>query len=231
MSLTPKQKRILDYLLRFTAEKGYAPSQQEIARHFRFKSLGTVQNYIVRLERQGLLQRPWNARRGLEVLSPALSPLGARSSQHPTHLPSTTHSTTPLLRRAPSILLPLVGRVAAGRPIEAIENRDRQIDVPSSMMKKGEHFALEVVGDSMIEDGILSGDVAIVKKQSTADNGQTVVATLNQEATIKRFYSFKDRVELRPANPAYQPIIVPSLVDLGTTFQIEGILVGLIRRL
>ena len=206
MHLTPKQKEILDFISDFGRERGFAPSQSEIAKHFGFKSLGTVQNYLVRLEREGALQKVWNGKRALTVTPP----------------------TTPLTSAAtPSFYeLPLLGRVAAGRPIEALES-GQSIEVPPSMIKRGEHFVLKVAGNSMIEDGILNDDFIIVKKQKSAENGQTVVALLDNEATVKRFHRKGSTVELHPANAAYRPIIVDSLVD----FAIEGVVVGVIRRM
>ena len=195
-SLTPKQKQILDYIRAHTDRHGVAPSQREIARAFGFRSLGTVQNYLVRLERAGLLAREWNARRGTRVLPP--EPRGVE--------------------------LPLAGRVAAGKPIEAIENPDR-IEVPASMAGAGENFVLRVQGDSMVGDGILDGDYVVVRKQATAESGQTVVALLADEATVKRFYRKGDQIELHPANPAMQPLVVEDSAD----FRIEGVVVGVIR--
>ncbi len=223
--ITPKQKQVLEYVLKFRERKGYAPSQHEIARHFGFSSLGTVQNYLVRLERQGALQKSWNARRGIEI-TPSQSPL----------IPTTTTTVPGEDRpnfRDQVIELPLVGRVAAGRPIEALEHQ-KTFEVPLSLLKTSplEHFVLQVNGDSMIGEGILDGDYVIIKKQLRAENGQTVVALLQNEATIKKFYQLKDRVELRAANPNYDPIVVKSLVEGNAfDFKIEGVLVGLIRKL
>lgn len=209
--LTPKQKLLLDYIERFRDKHGYAPSQHEIAKHFGFKSLGTVQNYLVRLERQGVLKKTWNARRGMQVVAsqPQLSEdmMSARAG----------HMAVPV---------PLLGRVAAGRPIEAISGNET-IDVPAAMLKPGaSSFVLKVSGDSMIEDGILDDDYVIIKKQTTAENGQTVVALINNEATIKRFHKKDGRVELRPANAKYKPLIIESDSD---DFKIEGVLMGVIR--
>src|SRR6056297_1074692 len=155
--LTPKQKKVLDFIQTHQEQEGYSPSQQEIARAFGFRSLGTVQNYLVRLEREGVLSRTWNARRGMAVLRPASAGLE----------------------------LPLAGTVAAGKPIEAVQTPDT-LEVPPSMVGGGEHFVLRVQGDSMIGDGILDGDYVVVRKQQTADNGQTVVALIDGEATVKR---------------------------------------------
>ena len=201
--LTPKQRKLLDFIIDFKSDHGYAPSQHEIASHFGFKSLGTVQDYLTRLERQGALQKTWNARRGTQVV---------RST--------TTRDAVPL---------PLSGRVAAGRPIEAIETHET-VDVPASMLGRGEHIVLKVTGESMIDEGILNGDFVIIKKQLTAENGQTVVALVGNEATIKKYYRRKGNVELHPANPAYHPLIISSMVE-HSDFKIEGVLVGVIRHL
>jgi len=199
-TLTPKQKNVLDFIEAFSSGQGYAPSQQEIAKHFGFSSLGTVQNYLVRLERQGLLSKEWNAKRGMKVLN----------------------FTPPQLSQ--SVNLQLLGKVAAGFPIEAITTPD-ELDVPAAMIGKGKHFVLSVQGDSMIEDGILDGDFIIVKEQWHANNGQTVVALVNNEATVKRYYKYSNKIELRPANPTYKSIWVNPNQD----FHIQGIVRGVIR--
>lgn len=194
--LTPKQKRVLDFIEAYTDRQGFAPSQHEIARAFGLRSLGTVQNYLVRLEREGVLTKAWNARRGMRVLRP-----GKQLSE-----------------------LPLAGIVAAGKPIEAIENPGT-IEVPSSMVGDGRNFVLRVHGDSMVGDGILDGDYVVVRKQATAESGQTVVAMLGNEATVKRLYRKGGRVELHPANPAMTPIVV----EAEESFHVEGVVVGVIR--
>ena len=194
--LTPKQKKVLDFIRSHQEQEGYPPSQQEIARAFGFRSLGTVQNYLVRLEREGVLSRTWNARRGMAVLRPASAGLE----------------------------LPLAGTVAAGKPIEAVQTPDT-LEVPPSMVGGGEHFVLRVQGDSMIGDGILDGDYVVVRKQAVADSGQTVVALLDGEATVKRLHRTAKGIELLPANPAMEPIEVPPETDL----HIEGVVVGVIR--
>ena len=200
MSLTPKQQQLLTFISDFQHEHGYAPSQKEIANHFGFRSLGTVQDYLVRLQQQGYLEKSWNGKRTLKV-------------------------------RDTRTTLPLMGKVAAGSPIEAIANQEN-IDVPESMLgshgrNRGPLFALRVSGDSMIDEGILDGDYVVIKKQPTAENGNTVVALVDGEATIKRYYQHRNFVELQPANPAYQNIRVEAHQD----FAIEGILVGLLRHI
>jgi repressor LexA len=195
--LTPKQKRILDFIIAHERRAGCVPSQQEIATAFGFRSLGTVQNYLVRLEREGLLVREWNARRGLRVQHP-MTPGAAE--------------------------LPLAGMVAAGKPIEALETPG-SIEVPPSMLGAGDNFVLQVQGDSMVGDGILDGDYVVVRKQATAENGRTVVALIHGEATVKRLYRKDRRIELHPANPTMQPL----LIENEESFRIEGIVVGVIR--
>jgi repressor LexA len=193
---TPKQKRMLDFIRSFTEANGYAPSQREIADHFGYRSLGTVQNFLVRLERLGLLKREWNAKRALEMVE--TEPQGME--------------------------LPLVGRVAAGLPIESVETPET-LEVPPTMLGRGENYVLRVNGDSMIGEGILDGDYIVVKKSQQAFNGQTVVALVDGEATVKNYYKRSDVIELRAANPEYEDI----LVGPGQQFSLEGIVVGVIR--
>lgn len=200
-SLTPKQKKVLDFIDFFSQQRGFAPSQQEIASHFGFKSLGTVQNYLVRLERQGVLKKPWNAKRGMQAIQP---------------------------KKAKAIPLPLAGTVAAGYPIEAIESHE-SIDVPAFMLADGgEHFVLRVSGESMIDEGILHGDYVIIRKQTSARNGETVVAMLENEATIKKFFKKEQAIELHPANPSFSPIVISA--EQAQTFRILGTLAGVIRQ-
>jgi len=203
-SLTPKQKRVLDFISEFTDREGYRPSQSEIAKGLGFKSLGTIQNYLVRLERGGFLTRTPNARRGVEIPAP----------QHSLSVP-----------------LPLLGKVAAGRPIES-EQTGEHIDVPSLFLKPGQdHYVLKVSGQSMIEDGILDGDYVIIRSQKDAQNGETVVALINHAATIKKYFKTAQGIELHPANPSYQPLVLSrsDLRDGKVDFEISGLLAGLIR--
>lgn len=197
MDLTPKQQKILQYLREYRTAKGCAPTQWEIAKRFRLKSLGSVQDYLKALEEKGYVARTWNGKRAL------------RLSEQGT----------------PAVRIPLAGRVAAGRPIEAVEQTE-ELDVPASLLKGGENFALEVKGDSMIEDGIHDGDFVIVRKQETAVRGETVVAVVDGEATVKRYYPKRGAIELHPANPSYHVIVVEPEQD----FRIAGVVVGLVRK-
>lgn len=196
MALTKKQKDVLDYITDYKRENGFAPTQKEIQAHFGFKSLGSVQDYIKYLKEGGYLNSDTNSVRGLT----------------PSHMSSQGTEEIPLL-----------GSIAAGVPIEAIENTDT-IAVPVTMLKKGTHYALKVKGESMIEDGILNGDIAIIRHQTQADNGQIVVAVLDNETTLKRLFKKSKQVELHPANSAMKPIIVKD-----GECEIRGVMVGLIR--
>lgn len=198
MSLTKKQKQVFDYISDYIHENGYSPTQVEIKEFFGFKSLGSVQDYIRYLKSAGYLENDPNSVRGLTPVDP---------NDNQTN----------------SIEIPLHGSVAAGNPIEAIEG-SQMIDVPASMVGQGDHYALTVQGQSMIEDGIFDGDIIIVKNAKAAHNGQTVVATIENEATVKRYYKKSKSIELHPANSSMEPIIVNN-----GDFQIKGILVGLYR--
>lgn len=198
MKLTPKQKDFLTYISRYIKEWGKPPSFDEICTHFRFRSYNTVTTYLKILERKGYIRLPQekNRKRAVEVISP----IETRRFEYP-----------------------LLGTVAAGKPIEAVEDPSA-IEVPPSMIGSGDHFVLRVRGDSMKEDGILDGDYVVIRKQPTVENGETVVALINNEATIKRYYKRKDHIELRPAHTEMEPILVKE-GDL----QIEGKVVGVMR--
>jgi repressor LexA len=198
MKLTEKQKAFLGYISHYVEDWGRSPSFEEICSHFGFTSYNTVTTYLKVLERKGYIRLPRkkNQKRGIEVISPVET------------------------RR---FEFPLLGRVAAGTPIEAVEDVD-VIEVPPSMIGQGDHFVLQVKGDSMTEDGIFDGDFIVVRKQPVAENGEMVVALINNEATVKRFYKRKQYVELRPAHIGMEPIIVKQ-EDL----RIEGKIVGVIR--
>lgn len=197
MSLTKKQKLVYDYICEYINEHDYSPTQLEIKEYFGFKSLGSVQDYIRYLKNSGHLISDTNSVRGLK-------PAQSQSNDN-------------------FIDIPLHGQVAAGNPIEAFEGNE-MISVPNHMISTGDHYALTISGESMIEDGILDGDIVIIKEQNTANNGQTVVALINNEATIKRYYNKKSSIELHPANSTMKPIIVND-----GDFNIKGVLVGLIR--
>ena len=196
MQLTKQQTRIYRYLETYLRQNGRPPSYQEIQEHFDFRSLNSVVKHLKQLERRGYLESPWsNQKRAFRLL-----PL------------RTTAATVPFL-----------GRVAAGVPLEAVELPET-MDVPESLLSGGNNFALQVQGDSMVEEGIRDGDVLIIRKQDYADNSQTVVAQLAGEATIKRFYQRDGQVELRPANEKLRSLLVAA-----EEVEIIGVVVGLVR--
>jgi repressor LexA len=198
MKLTEKQKAFLAYISRYMKEWGRSPSFQEICSYFGFTSYNTVTTYLKTLERKGYIRLPLkkNQKRAIEVVSPV---------------------------ETRKFEFPLLGRVAAGKPIDVVEDIDA-IEVPPSMVGQGDYFVLQVKGDSMKEDGILEGDFIVVKKQPTAENGETVVALLNNAATVKKYYKHENYVELRPAHTDMESIIVKE-GDL----RIEGRVVGVMR--
>ena len=195
--LTDRQRAIYDFIKGYIGARGIAPSYEEIRKEFRFRSYNSVQKHLKRLQEKGYVTSPWgNRKRALELVDPG-----------------------PTAR-----VLPLLGRVAAGRPIEAIQNPE-SVEVPEVLLRGEDNFALRVVGDSMVDEGIRDGDIVIVRRQRDAANGQTIVALIGDDATIKQFYRRGARVELRPANSRMRPIVVDA-EDL----QVQGIVVGLIRK-
>jgi SOS regulatory protein LexA len=207
MGLTKKQKEFYDYISNYINKNGHSPTQKEMKDHFGLKSFGSVQKYLQYLEKEGLLENHWNQRRSIEVKSP-LAQIEDDHSQ-----------------------IPLLGMVAAGNPIEAIENPANKISVPKYFLKgMHKYFALTVKGDSMIEAGILDNDIVICKSTQDARNGQIVVAVVNGEATLKTLNHQKKKIELLPHNKNYSPIVIDlSNPDESFQFKIVGSLVGLLR--
>lgn len=199
MTLTKRQKELLDFLEASIAENGYAPTLEEIGAHFGLSSLATVHKHLSNLEDKGLIRRRWNHSRALEIVSQK--------------------------KKAAAVELPLLGLVAAGEPIEAVETPE-MIAIPESLVRRQKSFVLRVKGDSMIEDGILDGDFIITEERETADNGDVVVATIGGEATVKRFFRDGDgRVRLQPANATMDPILVSD-----DALAIRGVVVAVLRK-
>ncbi|MFZ4405520.1 MAG: transcriptional repressor LexA [Pseudobdellovibrionaceae bacterium] len=215
---TAKQKKVLDFIEGFTHKWGSPPTYADIQKHFGFKAVGTVQDYIVALEKKGHLQRQAGRWNSLQVL-PQQKNLDLKNSQ------SSFKSESTIYESKESWSVPLLGKVAAGRPLESYKHNEF-LTIPPQMHKGSEDLlALQIAGDSMIEEGILDGDFIIAKKSATAINGQIVVAFVEDGATIKTFYRKSKWIELHSANPKYQPIIVKDHHD----FRIEGLYCGLIR--
>jgi repressor LexA len=201
MPLTKRQREILSYLQSYTEENGYAPSFEEIARHFNYNSLATVHEHLTNLERKGYIKRAYNESRAIEILPSEVFPR--------------------------AVDLRLYGTVAAGSPIEAVAGSER-IAVPEEFARRrGEHYVLKVRGNSMIDEQIRDGDFVIVNERKSADNGEMVIALLNgHSATLKRFYRERDgRIRLQPANDTVPPLYVHENDVL-----IQGVVVGVIRR-
>lgn len=201
MPLTKRQKEILDFLERFLDENGYPPSFEEIAEHFGYTSLATVHEHLENLRVKGYIRKSYNASRSIELVDSGST--------------------------ASAIELPLLGRVAAGVPIEAIEDRET-ITVPEDLLRRGgQHYVLRVAGDSMIEEQIRDGDYVIVSARPTAQNGEMVVALVNDDsATVKKFYREADgRIRLQPANATMPPMFFQA-----PDVRVQGVVVGVIRR-
>jgi repressor LexA len=198
MILTKRQKELLDFLESHIRRRGYAPTLEEIGHRFGLGSVATVHKHLTNLEQKGAIRRKSNLSRAIELV--------------------------PLRRQARAKELPLLGRVAAGEPIEAIEVPDA-IAVPEELSAGPAGYVLQVQGDSMIDEGIFEGDYIVVDGRRTANNGDTVVAVIDGAATVKKFYRERGRIRLQPANARLQPIFVR-----GAGIEIRGVVVGLMRR-
>ena len=198
MYLTRRQREMLDTIEQFIAHKGYSPTLEEIGELMGLSSLATVHKHLQNLEQKGLIRRHWNHSRAIEV---------------------TDHA------QVRGNGLALMGVVAAGYPIEAIENPD-VIEVPRDLVGAKESFVLRVRGESMIDDGIRDGDLLVVESRKSAQPGQTVVALVDgMEATVKRFYPEGDIIRLQPANETMAPLRYPA-----ARVMIQGVVVGLMRK-
>jgi repressor LexA len=224
--LTAKQHELLLYIQRKLEETGISPSFEEMKDALDLKSKSGVHRLISALEERGFLRRLPNRARALEVLR---QPENVTASARAAPANDTAVALTPpRARPEPAndiIELPLHGRIAAGVPIEALES-DRTLPVPAALLGPGDHYALEVSGDSMIEAGILDGDYALVRRTDTARDGEIVVALVrNEEATLKYLRRENGLIRLDPANGAYDPQVYrPDEV------QVQGKLAGLLRR-
>jgi repressor LexA len=198
-TLTKRQKQMVDYLAQYIEERGYAPTLAEIGQYFGLSSLATVHKHLHNLEAKGFIRRTHNHSRAVEIE-------GANGNQSG-------------VRR-----LAMVGQVAAGIPIEAVEGHD-SIAVPEEFVRRADTYCLRVKGESMVDEGIRDGDYIIVEGRDGANPGETVVALIGHEATVKKYYPGENgKVRLQPANPTMQPIYVDE-----ADMQIRGVVVGLMR--
>jgi repressor LexA len=205
MAITRRQRELYDFISEFVQKNQYSPSFDEIREGMGLNSLATVHKHVTNLERKGLLTRDYNRSRSIDLVPPK-----GRLKQ------AMSVNTT--------MVLPLLGRIAAGQPIEAVENPET-ISLGDFVRSK-EVFVLEVRGDSMQDEHILSGDYVLVEKTKTAHNGEIVVALVDgTDATLKRFYREDDNIRLQPSNATMKPIIVPA-----ASVQLQGRVIGVLRK-
>ncbi len=244
--LTKKQSELLLFINRHLAQHGASPSFDEMKDALNLKSKSGIHRLITGLEERGFIRRLAHRARALEVIrlpealaAASAAPVAAPAAPEPQRggftpnvikgkfKPGLTGAALPAnAATGVSIELPLYGKIAAGLPIEALRDHSTTVEVPPSLIGRGEHYALEIEGDSMIEAGIFSGDVAVIERCDTAENGTIVVAVVDEdEVTLKYLRRKRDSIALEPANPAYETrIFGPDRV------KVQGRLVGLIRR-
>ena len=195
--LTKKQKLVLDFVKQYEKKQGYSPSLEEIQRHFKLASVSTAHFHIKQLQKKGLLTKEEKQARTISAMKETMT-----------------------------LEIPLVGSITAGEPIEAIETSSETITVPRSDIRLPfQHYALRVKGDSMIEEGIFNDDIVVIRSQKTADNGQTVVAIIDDnQATLKKIFKEKDKIRLQPANKNLQPFFRKKV-------EVRGVVEKIIRTL
>ena len=204
MAISAKQQRVLEYIRSFTREHGYPPAVRDICQGLGLKSTSTAHGYLERLEKNGFIRRDPSKTRAIELI------------EEDNGLPEESFVS--------AVNVPLLGQVAAGQPILAEENLEEYLPMPKSMVPYDDKntFALEIRGESMIKAGILNGDKIIVRQTQVAENGDIIVAMIENEATCKRFFKEKDRIRLQPENDLMEPMYFDNV-------QILGKVIGLIR--
>ena len=205
--LTDRQLEIYEYIKKYAKENHMPPTVREIGNHFEISSTNGVRSILAALIKKGYINRSPRLSRGIEIIS--------SNKERSEVAPSNT------------IEIPIVGRVAAGTPILAVQNLEGTVTIDRDFLAcRTDVFALRVKGDSMINAGIFDGDLIFARQQKTADRGEIVVAQIDNEATVKYYQPQSDHIELRPANPKYRPIIVKDNKD----FSIAGRVIGVMRR-
>ena len=206
--MTARQEEIYEYIKKYSKENRMPPTVREIGNHFEISSTNGVRSILAALIKKGYINRSPRVSRGIEIID--FSEKGSKKDA-----PSNT------------IEIPIVGRVAAGTPILAVQNLEGTVTIDRDFLAcRSDVFALRVKGDSMINAGIFDGDLIFARQQKTADRGEIVVAQIDNEATVKYYHPSSDHVELRAANPKYKPIIVNNKKD----FSIAGRVIGVMRR-
>ena len=221
LKLTDRQQQILDLIRQAIVNTGFPPTRAELATVLGFKSANAAEDHLRALARKGVIELTAGASRGIRLTELANEAQGyADDSEMPPDQPRLN-----ALPGAGFLLLPLIGRVAAGYPILATENIEKEINVDPDMFTQRPDYLLKVKGLSMRDAGILDGDLLAIKKTGDARNGQIVVARIDDEVTVKRLSKSGGRIELLPENPDFQPIVIQP----GQDFSLEGIALGLIR--
>ena len=199
---TRKEKAILKFIEDQVMEKGYPPSVREIGKAIGLSSTATVHAYLSKLEKQGFIKKEDKKGRTLKVIKGSNGQPVKKSNKN-------------FYTQKEMVEVPVIGKITAGQPILAVENVTDTFPIPIDFVGNSESFMLTVRGESMIEAGILYGDYILVKKQNNANNGEIVVALIEDEATVKTFYKEKDHIRLQPENHTMDPIIVPNCQILG----------------
>ena len=206
--LTDRQAEIYEYIKKYSRENHMPPTVREIGNHFEISSTNGVRSILAALIKKGYINRPPRLSRGIEILD-------------------TDNSKNSATQRSNTVEIPIVGRVAAGTPILAVQNLEGTVTVDRDFLAcRSDVFALRVRGDSMIDAGIFDGDLIFARQQKSAERGEIIVAQVDNEATVKYYQPASDHIELRPANPKYRPIIVKSNKD----FSIAGRVIGVMRK-
>jgi len=209
--LTRKQSELLEFLVKHSEEHDVPPSYDEMRDALGLASKSGIHRLVSGLEERGHIRRLANRARAIEILRPSAAAANLAKS---------------VSAAVEAVSLPLLGRIAAGTPIEALSDPTNHLEVPASMLGNGDHFALEIVGDSMIEAGIMDGDTVVIQRANTANHGEIVVALINkQEATLKTLLKEPGRVGLEAANPKYETRYFES-----DAVEVQGKLAGLIRK-
>ena len=223
--LTKKQKELLNYIQKFQSKNGLTPSYEEMKSALNLKSKSGIHRLILALEERGFVKRLAHKARALEIIKDSITNIQV-SEKYKNNIVVGNFINNANEDSHKLSTLPLLGKIAAGTPIEAIQQNDTSVDVPKEMMPIGESYALTVEGDSMINEGIHNGDTVLIKKTNIADNGEIVVALIDDnEATLKRIRKKGQSIALESANPIYETRILSA-----HRVKIQGKLIGLLRK-
>jgi len=224
--LTRKQKELLNYIQNFQSKSGVTPSYEEMKSALSLKSKSGIHRLVIALEERGFVKRLAHKARALEVIKDGISNIRVSEKNKKNLVIGNFKNSTDEKPNNKLSTLPLLGKIAAGTPIEAIQQNDTSVDVPKEMMPIGESYALSVEGDSMINEGIHDGDTVLIKKTNIADNGDIIVALIDDhEATLKRIRKKGQSIALESANPIYETRILSA-----HRVKIQGKLIGLLRK-